>query len=817
MKLISENSPNSTHTNQPDNAFIADEFQVVPNLPLMQLPKKMIWGVIAICSLPFLLNLFGVSFSATQPIIELSKFDNLSSEQLLDTLHQTLTGSFIHTILEWSAFCAAIFTAILSFLHFAIKRDVVTPIIGVALFFAGCMDAFHTLAADRLLETVADNQQLIPLSWAICRLFSALILITGTSLFLNRQPSQQNLSFIFITSFIFGLVAYIIIRVLATSPHLPDTYFPNSPITRPWDLIPLLLFLYAGFYIFPRFYQQQPSLLSHSLIISTIPQVATQLHMTFGSTALFDNHFNIAHFLKIVAYLVPLTGLLLDYIRTYHRQATTLTRLQKTQKILTEQAQQLAKKNQQLEDTNHQIETAYQERDQFFTLSIDMLGIAGFDGYFKRINPAFERILGFKIDELIAEPFIHFVHPEDQESTLAVSKNLSLGNSVVAFENRYRCKDGTYKWLLWTSASILEQQAIYFTARDITEQKIAQEQLEKIAAERQAEAHLLTQQVLKLLEEIKTAAKGDLTVKAQVTNDVLGSVADSCNFLISSLRRVVNEIKQVAQQVKKATSESIHNNGELAQQAQQQALQIEAVIAEIHKIVRSIYEIREVTTQAEKVAEKSALTAQNGGISVDRTVAGIQGLRQTISQTSKMMKRLAESSQQISKIVTSISQIASQTNLLALNATIEAARAGEQGLGFAVVADEIRKLAERSSGATEEISEIVATIQEETNRVMVAMDAGTQEVVEGTQLAVDTKNHLNAIIEVSREMNDLIQSITQVSQQQSVSAEAISSRVEQVRAIAGSTAHQAEDVTLSLNDLANIVERLQQSVQNFRT
>ncbi|MEB3886800.1 methyl-accepting chemotaxis protein [Lyngbya sp. CCY1209] len=352
---------------------------------------------------------------------------------------------------------------------------------------------------------------------------------------------------------------------------------------------------------------------------------------------------------------------------------------------------------------------------------------------------------------------------------------------------------------------------------DISDRKQAEENLEKIAAERKAEAESLTEQVLKLLGEIKGAAQGDLTVKAEVTNDVLGAVADSFNYLVSELRKVVNGIQQLAQQVTQTAGESIASTDELARRARTQAQQLEEALRKVERMVNSIKDVSDAAQRAEQVARESAQTAEAGGVAVDRAVEGIDELRRTIADTAKMMKRLGESSQQIGKIVTSISQIAAQTNLLALNATIEAARAGEQGLGFAVVAEEVRKLAERSSGATEEISEIVGTIQTEIGRVMQAMETGTQEVVEGTELAAQAKTHLVDIIRVSREMNALIENITRASNKQVAFAEEISSTMTEVNQIADTTAHNAEDVTTTLNGLSVAVGKLQKSVAKFQS
>lgn len=326
----------------------ADEHQA-------KLPDLLVLAIVLICLLPFGLNVLGIDFgTATHSLDELVN-SGLDDFQLTEAVHQALAGSYLHTILEWSAFCAAIFTVVLAFAHFYITQDITTPIIGVTLFCAGMMDAFHTLAADRLVEAVADNRNLIPFTWALCRLLNAVLTMMGVSLLLSpRWTMQKNkAAFVTIVSLVFGLLAYGIIRACATSNSLPQTMFPTSLITRPWDVIPLVLYVVAGVLIYPRFYRTYPSLFSYALVIGVVPNIATQMHMAFGSTALFDNDFNIAHFLKIIAYLVPLTGLILDYIYTYQETKSSNRALQIT-----------VEKQQQTEAALRQSETALTHQNE---------------------------------------------------------------------------------------------------------------------------------------------------------------------------------------------------------------------------------------------------------------------------------------------------------------------------------------------------------------------------------------------------------------------------------------------------------------------
>ena len=316
------------------------------------MPPVVTGAVVGICVCPFLLNLLGVDFSSPKAAFDAVAAGGWSHNVLTESMHQFLAGGFTHTILEWSAFCTAIFTVSLAFVHYSAKGDVTTPVIGLALLCAGTMDAFHTLAADRLIEASADNRNLIPFTWAICRVFNALIMLVGVGILLVRSHRGQaaGMRLVLMTGFAFGASAYGIIHACATSGRLPQTMFPDSILKRPWDVGPLLLFVIAGAVVFPIFHRREKSVFSHALVVSALPQITTQAHMAFGSTALFDNHFNIAHFLKIIAYLVPFTGLLLDYVQTHRERVLAVSRLEKAQKGLLERTTEVERINRDLDN-----------------------------------------------------------------------------------------------------------------------------------------------------------------------------------------------------------------------------------------------------------------------------------------------------------------------------------------------------------------------------------------------------------------------------------------------------------------------------------
>lgn len=310
-----------------------------------KLPSAVIWGTIFITILPFFLTFLGFDFSS-----EKVPFDPILSQQNLPDYHfKRLGGAFSHTILEWSAFMFAFMAFVLAFTSFVVRKDPITPILGVALLCAGCMDAFHTLAADRLIPTTAPNENLIPFTWALSRLFNSLICLTAITfvLFGKKLKKKYQASGIKSIGLFFIIVAYGTIHICATTENLPNTLFPDAFFTRPWDVYPFFVFLITSFFYY-KYYKKNPSPFALSLLLSTIPNLATQAHMALGSGQLFDHHFNIAHFLKIISYAVPYMGLTWSYITTnkqkeyFNQKLRNDTRSIKLEKILIETLQKIS-------------------------------------------------------------------------------------------------------------------------------------------------------------------------------------------------------------------------------------------------------------------------------------------------------------------------------------------------------------------------------------------------------------------------------------------------------------------------------------------
>jgi twitching motility protein PilJ len=324
------------------------------------------------------------------------------------------------------------------------------------------------------------------------------------------------------------------------------------------------------------------------------------------------------------------------------------------------------------------------------------------------------------------------------------------------------------------------------------------------------------QAIMRLLDEMSSLAEGDLTVQATVTEDITGAIADSVNYAVEALRKLVATIHQSAVQLDGATRQTQALASHLARASSAQSKQIGSATESIGAMAASTEEVSGNAERASDVARHSVDVAHKGGDAVRRTIDGMNAIRETIQETSKRIKRLGESSQEIGNIVELISDIAEQTNILALNASIQASMAGEAGRGFAVVADEVQRLAERAANATKQIEVLVRTIQTDTNEAVVSMERSTTDVVGGALLAENAGAALLEIENVSNQIASLVQNISASARNQSTAAQNIARNMQVLREISAQSADSTAATSQAIVKLADLSAGLRKSISGFR-
>lgn len=322
--------------------------------------------------------------------------------------------------------------------------------------------------------------------------------------------------------------------------------------------------------------------------------------------------------------------------------------------------------------------------------------------------------------------------------------------------------------------------------------------------------------ILRLMNELTEVSNGDLTVEALVTEEITGAIADSVNYAVESMRELVGTINRTSLRVSDASASTRVIAKEMKDSSTQQAEKINSITSVVSNMVRSLDNVAASSSDSADIARKSQKIAEDGARRVHNTIDGMNSIRDNIQETSKRIKRLGESSQEIGNIVEIIKGIADQTSILALNAAIQATSAGEAGRGFAVVADEVQRLAERSSNATKRIETLVKTIQTDTNEAVASMEKSTAEVVNGANLASAAGESLNEINKVSNDLASMIGKVSDSAKRVSSMAENISVDMQHINQITDKTYQNVIKTIESITNLSRLSSELEASVASFK-
>jgi|GEM_PF-493590 len=322
-----------------------------------------------------------------------------------------------------------------------------------------------------------------------------------------------------------------------------------------------------------------------------------------------------------------------------------------------------------------------------------------------------------------------------------------------------------------------------------------------------------------LLETVKDIAQGEGDLTKRVPSDgsdELSELGGWLNSVIERIHDVIVDVSNAATGVTQSASSFVATSNQIAQSMDSQSDQINMVSAAVEELSFSVNQVATQSVDASQSAEESGRVAAQGGTVVDETIAGMNQIREAVGASATSVRSLGDQSDQIGAVVTVINEIADQTNLLALNAAIEAARAGEHGRGFAVVADEVRKLADRTTNATEEIGESIQAIQQETGAAVQRMDAGTVGVNAGLEKAKEAGSALKMIVGSAQDVSSMIQSIASAAQEQATSSESASKNITEIANLTGESADAAKESAREADQLSKRARKLQDLVEQFK-
>lgn len=337
-----------------------------------------------------------------------------------------------------------------------------------------------------------------------------------------------------------------------------------------------------------------------------------------------------------------------------------------------------------------------------------------------------------------------------------------------------------------------------------------------ISEQEQEQKDRLNSQILQLITQGENAVAGDLTVNLDVKEGEIGTIANILNSILENFRNIVIQLQQNVSQINQDISGNQDAINYLGESAITEIAEIQSSLVKIEDMTNAMQTLTDSTKEISAIANHVNYTADKSEKAMDLTVKNILFLQETVDETAQKVRYLGESSQQISRVVSLINQIAVQTNLLAINASIEVARAGEEGQGFAVVAEEVGELAARSATATQEIEQIAEKIKRDTTEVMKAIEIGVNQVIESTQNAVDAKESLNGIGDICQQIDNFVESISTTATSQLETSQIISQVIENLAAISQKTSDSSRQISTSLQRTTAVCQQLEKQVETFK-
>ncbi|MGB0847187.1 MAG: methyl-accepting chemotaxis protein [Thiolinea sp.] len=341
---------------------------------------------------------------------------------------------------------------------------------------------------------------------------------------------------------------------------------------------------------------------------------------------------------------------------------------------------------------------------------------------------------------------------------------------------------------------------------------------ERIATQKliNEEHHQLNESVFSLLEAVADLSERNLTVRARVTEDATGPLADAINQLAEDTGEVLKEVRDIADSVEHTSQEVNQHALSVNKLAILERTEAEETTQQLSRILRRLDSIADSAQQANSVAGITSDTTRNAQESVARTLNSMSGIRDTVQETGKRLKRLGERSQEISRIVDIINTISERTTVLALNANMQATAAGEAGRGFSVIAEEIQHLAESSRESTGQIGVLVRNIQQEANTTIQNMDETIAEVVDGSGLAEQAAAQMDATLEATNKLVDSVEKIAGDSADQVKISQELQTRAERIVEATQTTGKELLSLTGLTRNMADYGQRLAQAVKVFK-